>query len=326
MKHLISRRALVCGGVAAALTRRPRFSAAQAALPAFSLPIGWSGQVLGDGFYIRHGYACENLWYNPGWLHTAEDYYAIEGNTAGAGIYAIADGEIVFAGSDYPGLVVIVRHADDLYSMYGHLDPGLAVSGGPVFRGQLLGSVLDRGDGRAPSHLHFEVRTFLTTPQVNGATPLYVYACGYECPPGPGYWPMGVPEHPSEMGWRNPTHVIARRSFLDGVPFGAEVTVAQGADPVARFWTSSPDDEATEPAGELSLVAGARYRLLDISRGREATRATSAESYRLWYQVQSSSDGAVWIQAAVPSDEETGSDWRPSALRFAFLPVAWGAG
>src|SRR5687768_11943571 len=194
-----------------------RLTRAQGALPRFSYPIAWPGELPGDGFRIRHGYATENTWYNPGYWHTGEDWYALEDETAGAEVHAIAAGEVVFAGSDYPGRVVIVQHEDDLFSMYGHLDYSLPVGEGQaVERGQVLGTVLLRTDGAAPSHLHLEVRTFLTTFEVNGEGPRYGFGCGYQCPPGPGYWPIDAPEHPSVMGWRNPTHVIARRAFPGG--------------------------------------------------------------------------------------------------------------
>ena len=187
---------------------------AQSGAPRFSYPIGLPGRPLGDGFFIRHGYACENAAYYPGLLHTGENWYAIEGNAAGAGIYAVAAGTVVFAGYDYPGRVVIVRHEPDLYSMYGHLEYDLAVEQDQtVERGQLLGTVLARTDDLDRSHLHFEIRTFLTVDAINGDTPRHGFTCGFRCPPGPGYWPIDAPEHPSELGWRNPTHAIARRAF-----------------------------------------------------------------------------------------------------------------
>src|SRR5688500_17714473 len=112
--------------------------------------------------------------YHHGYLHAGEDWYTIEGDAAGAGVYAAATGEVVFAGSEYPGRVVIVRHADDLFSMYGHLDDALSVRvGDGVQRGRPLGTILARTDGRAPSHLHFELRTYFTTPEVNGESPRY---------------------------------------------------------------------------------------------------------------------------------------------------------
>ncbi|MBK9712150.1 MAG: M23 family metallopeptidase [Kouleothrix sp.] len=162
--------------------------------------MGKPGRPAGDGFFIRHGAETENTWYNPGWWHTGEDWYAQQGDTAGAQVYAIADGEVVYADANYPGRVVIVRHADDLYSMYGHLDPKLAVQvGSQVERGDLIGTVLRRGD-TTPNHLHFEIRTFFTRREVNGAAPRYGYRCGPDCPPGPGYWPIDAPELPDALG------------------------------------------------------------------------------------------------------------------------------
>ena len=320
----LTRRGLVGGVAAIALAGRAASTRAQASGPAFSLPIGWPGRVLGDGFFMRHGYACENTWYNPGWWHTAEDSYVLDGNAAGADVYAIADGEVVFAGSEYPGRVVIVRHAEDLYSMYGHLDDALAVDSGPVTRGQLLGTVLDRTDGRAPSHLHFEIRTFLTTPEVNGAAPRYGVGCGLNCPPGPGYWPIDAPEHPSVMGWRNPTHVIAGRMFAGTVPEDAGVVVATGAGEVATL-RSAPEDDAGQ-VGELPLVVGERYRLLAVKAGAEDTRETSAEGYLVWYRIAVPGSGAAWVRAAVPDANDTGSDGRPSSVRVDFLPDVAAAG
>jgi murein DD-endopeptidase MepM/ murein hydrolase activator NlpD len=288
----------------------------------FSLPIGLPGRVLGDGFIVRHGYATENTWYNPGWLHAGEDWYLLEGDTAGAGIYAIADGEVAFTGSDYPGRVVIVRHAGDRYSIYGHLDYDLPVAEGDVVsRGQLLGTILGRTDGRAPRHLHFEMRTFLTTRDVNGDSPRYAYGCGFNCPPGPGYWPIDAPEHPSDIGWRNPTHVIANRAFDGAPPDDAEVVVASGSGTSATLWSLPADRRDAEQMGELPLNAGDRYRLLGIATGQEAPAATSAAGYRLWYRIALPDGSFAWVQAALPDSNDTGSDGRPASVRFDFLPA-----
>jgi hypothetical protein len=318
-----SRRVVVGSTAVVALTARHGRVRAHERDPAFlfSYPIGLPGQVLGDGFFMRHGYACENTWYKPGWLHTGEDWYRLKGSTAGAGVHAIADGEIVFAGSEYPGLVVIVKHAADLYSMYGHLDHALAVESGLVTRGQLLGTVLARTNGKAPSHLHFEVRTFLTTPEVNGSAPRYDINCGFECPPGPGYWPADAPEHPSGMGWRNPTHVIAARMFDAKVPDDVEVVVATGAASTTSHWHEPPDVAEVKQAGELPLTAGDRYRLRAIETGDEASLETSAEGYRVWYQIEVPTVGLTWVQAAVPSTNDAGSDGRPSSVSFNLLPA-----
>jgi hypothetical protein len=251
--------------------------------------MGIPGRPLGDGFFVRHGYAVENTWFNPGYWHTGEDWYLLEGDAGGSNVYAIAAGDVVYVGSNYPGRVVIVRHPDGLFSMYGHLDPAVAVqTGQQVQRGALLGTLLYRNDN-VPNHLHFEVRTFYTRPEVNGATPRYGFRCGVNCPPGPGYWPINAPDHPSDMGWRNPLHVIAGRAFApaNNAPPGEVIVVAQPASSVLPLWSAPPDAGAERQVlAEVSLQPGQRYTLLDSWAGAEDTRETGALAYRLWYHIR----------------------------------------
>jgi hypothetical protein len=278
------------------------------------------GRPLGDGFFIRHGAQVENTWYNPGYWHTGEDWYAVEGETAGAGVYAIADGEVVYAGANYPGRVVIVRHAGDLFSMYGHLDPELAVRvGQPVARGELIGTVLRRGD-ETPNHLHFEVRAFLTTREVNGAAPRYPFRCGRNCPPGPGYWPVDAPDLPSDLGWRNPTHVINRRMLPEGA-IGEAIVATHLISPSIALWSGPPEDAGRRTIDTLALRAGQRFLLLDERAGPEDTHTTSALGYQIWYRLGLPDGRSGWVQAARPSAFETGGDGRPSSIYFTFLPA-----
>lgn len=289
----------------------------------FGYPIGRPGGVPGDGFFIRHGYAAENTWYNPDHWHTGEDWYAREGDTAGAEVYAIAEGRVVYVGANYPGRVVIVEHAPDLFSMYGHLDPAVAVAEGQaVARGALLGVVLRRGDD-VPNHLHFEVRAFLTAGPVNGPAPRYGFRCGPGCPPGPGYWPIGAPDHPSDLGWRNPAHVIAGRMFSASAgPLGEVVVPAGPPRERVELWTAPPAPGARqEPAGELALEPGARLALLEVWAGPEDSRETSAHGYALWYRLGLPDGGEGWAQAAAPAPFELGGDGRPSSVELALLPV-----
>jgi murein DD-endopeptidase MepM/ murein hydrolase activator NlpD len=276
------------------------------------------GQPLGDGLFIRHGAEVENTWYNPGYWHTGEDWYAIEGDTAGAQVYAIADGEVVYAGANYPGRVVIIRHADDLFSMYGHLDPALSVRvGQQLARGALIGTVLRRGDD-TPNHLHFEIRTFLTTSEVNGDAPRYPFRCGQNCPPGPGYWPIDAPDLPSNLGWRNPTHVINRRMLPEGAT-GEVVVASKPVSDTITLWSAPPGDAARAPLDELQLRPGERFTLVSIYAGLEDTRETSALAYQLWYQVELLDGRRGWVQAAIPTSFETGSNGRPSSVYFNFF-------
>jgi murein DD-endopeptidase MepM/ murein hydrolase activator NlpD len=318
MGRCLTRRDIMYVSLGAALAANVNPAAAQPVPLDFGYPVGQPGRVLGDGFLVRHGYATENTWYLPGYLHTGEDWYTMEGDAAGAGVYAVAVGEVVFAGSDYPGRVVIVQHANHLFSMYGHLDYALPVGVGDVVeRGRQLGTILARTDGRAPSHLHFEIRTFLTTPEVNGDSPRYGFACGVNCPPGPGYWPIDAPENPSTMGWRNPTHVIGGRA---GLPDGAEAVVVATAPEAVDLWSAPGGDQGTDLVGSLPMAPGDRYPLLAIDAGAEASGQTSAEAYRLWYRIALADGEEAWVQAAIPSFNDTGSDGRPSSVRFDFLP------
>ena len=66
-----TRRTFVRLIAAAGLVARthPVPTAAQPSTPAWSYPMGFPGRPLGDGLLVRHGYATENTWYNPGWLY-----------------------------------------------------------------------------------------------------------------------------------------------------------------------------------------------------------------------------------------------------------------
>jgi murein DD-endopeptidase MepM/ murein hydrolase activator NlpD len=315
----ISRR-IALGGVAAIALAGGHRASAQTTRQELSYPIRTEDGLPGDSFIIRHGFACENTWYNPGFWHTAEDWYALEGDTAGATVVAIGDGTIVSAGGDYPGRVVIVQHGDALFSVYGHLDDDVAVSEGDgVTRGDVLGTVLLRTDGNAPSHLHFEVRTFLLTDEVNGDSPRYGFACGYECPPGPGYWPIDAPEHPSSMGWRNPLETIAASMSIAEDERRVAVA-AVGAKSPAQLWSLPSDHDDALLLGEFSLDAGETFRLFEAVTRDPASTQTSAEAYRLWYSIALPDGTRGWIQAAIPDSGDTGSDGRPSSVRLQLLP------
>lgn len=156
---------------------------------------------------------------------------------------------------------------------------------------------------------------------MNGEAPRYSYGCGFNCAPGPGYWPIDAPEHPTAMGWRNPTHIIAKRAFGGAIPSDAEVVVARGAAAIATVWSAPSDHADAAQIGDVALNPGDRYRLLAIATGPEASDETSAEGYRLWYRIQTPEIGRVWVQSVVPSSNDKGPDGRPSSVRFVFFPV-----
>ncbi len=130
---------------------------------------------------------------------------------------------------------------------------------------------------------------------------------------------MDAPEHPSAMGWRNPTHVVAHRAWGDAVPAGVDVVVSTMAPAATSLWSAPAGTADASILAELPLAAGDTYPLLAIAAGDEASTGTSAEAYQVWYQIQVE-DQPAWAQAAVPVANDTGSDGRPSSIRFDFLP------
>ncbi len=322
--------ALITGSAAtahsAALTQAVP-AANQSATSQWNYPIGRTGKPFGDGFWIRHGFAVENTWFNPGYWHTGEDWYALKGDTAGASVYTVSDGTVVYAGANYPGRVVIVQHAKGLFSMYGHLDPRLEVQVGQrVAGGEPLGTVLKRSD-KIPNHLHFELRTFLTTRVVNGSRPRYGFRCGRNCPPGPGYWPIRASELPTALGWFNPTHVIAGRAAgtadpRSDTPLGHVVVATERVSPTVTVrQTPAKNAPIVQDGRTLQLHAGQQFPLIAVHTGARSPNGTSAEAYEVWYKIQWSRGRAGWVQAAVPAAQEMGRDGRASSVRFNFLPM-----
>ncbi len=89
-------------------------------------------------------------------------------NAFGTPDYAAGAGEVVFADADkttkfspwtnFYGNVVIIQHANEIYSLYAHLSSILVRVGDKVTAGDEIGQVGATG-GATGSHLHFEVRT-----------------------------------------------------------------------------------------------------------------------------------------------------------------------
>lgn len=89
-------------------------------------------------------------------------------NRFGTPVYAAADGVVVFAGPDdqamyspwpnFYGNVIVIQHADELYTLYAHLSKINVASGQAVTTGEQIGEVGQSGTATG-SHLHFEVRS-----------------------------------------------------------------------------------------------------------------------------------------------------------------------
>jgi len=88
-------------------------------------------------------------------------------NKFGTPVHAAGDGVVQFAGPDnqaayspwkgFYGNVVVIRHADGMYTLYAHLSQVNVQVGDEVKAGDLIGEVGQSGVAIG-SHLHFEVR------------------------------------------------------------------------------------------------------------------------------------------------------------------------
>jgi hypothetical protein len=88
-------------------------------------------------------------------------------NRFGTPVQAAADGIVLFAGPDveavyspwknFYGNVIVVKHDNDLFTLYAHLSKVDVQAGGAVQAGEKIGEVGQSGVATG-SHLHFEVR------------------------------------------------------------------------------------------------------------------------------------------------------------------------
>lgn len=99
---------------------------------------------------------------------TREPHHGVEFvNALGTPVYAAAQGEVIFAGPDteavyspwsgFYGNFIVIRHMDDLFTLYAHLVTLEVSEGQKVKAGQRIGEV-GRSGAAIGSHLHFEVR------------------------------------------------------------------------------------------------------------------------------------------------------------------------
>ncbi|MDX1377401.1 MAG: M23 family metallopeptidase, partial [Anaerolineales bacterium] len=99
---------------------------------------------------------------------TRDPHHGVEFlNKFGTPVHAAGDGVVQFAGSDneaiyspwkgFYGNLIVIRHADEMYTLYAHLSEINVEAGDDVKTGDLIGEVGQSGAATG-SHLHFEVR------------------------------------------------------------------------------------------------------------------------------------------------------------------------
>jgi murein DD-endopeptidase MepM/ murein hydrolase activator NlpD len=244
------------------LTLARPFDEAYRQSPEFTYPYGSRG----DGRYL---------------LHTGVDIM----NPLGSPVRAVADGEVVYAGSDalqvfgprpgFYGNLVIARvdgaaEAEPAYVLFGHLDKILVAVGQRVSTGDVVGLVGMTGIAIGP-HLHLEIR------QGNGSS--------YRATRNPALWLSSLPGRGTLAG-----------KIVDeaGRPVAGERLLVYRAERPAWVWRvvrsyeDSPlihtDDIAQEnfalpdmPAGEYRIVAGRAGASIQIPVRIESGRLTLVE-------------------------------------------------
>ena len=124
----------------------------------FQRPIHLPGNDLVDPTY-RYGSTANG---------TREPHHGVEfPNQSGTPVYAAAEGTVIFAGPDkeaiyapwanFYGNLVVIEHADKLFTLYAHLSKIDVKAGQKVAAGDKIGEV-GRTGVAIGSHLHFEVR------------------------------------------------------------------------------------------------------------------------------------------------------------------------
>jgi hypothetical protein len=124
----------------------------------FQNPILAPGNTFVDISY-RYGSTQENK---------REPHHGVEFlNKFGTAVHAAGDGVVQFAGpdteavyspwEDFYGNIVVIRHENKMYTLYGHLSSVDVHAGDEVRAGEEIGAVGQSGVATG-SHLHFEVR------------------------------------------------------------------------------------------------------------------------------------------------------------------------
>lgn len=111
----------------------------------------WKGRFV----WPVHGVLTSRFGVRHGRRHDGIDIAA----PAGTAVRAAADGKVLYSGDQQTGYgnLVIIRHPDDMITVYAHNRRNLVAEGDRVEQGQTIAQVGSTGRSTGP-HLHFEIR------------------------------------------------------------------------------------------------------------------------------------------------------------------------
>lgn len=204
---------------------------------------------------------------------TRDPHHGVEiGKDAGTPIQAAGEGVVLFAGPDdkaqfspwtnFYGNMIVIQHADDVFTLYGHLSKIDVQAGEKVTAGEQIGEMGHSGAATG-SHLHFEVR--------RGK------AEDYSASVNPELWLMPKPD----CGALMISLVDADGKFERG-----QFTIQQFSaanEPLLSYYLDTYDKSlltSEENAGMTDLPAG-RYRISLIQNGHLLERWVDVQSGKL---------------------------------------------
>jgi hypothetical protein len=207
--------------------------------------------------------------------HHGVEFY----NKFGTPVFAAEAGQVLFASADekavyspwsnYYGNVVVIQHANDIYTLYAHLSKITVEAGKPVLAGEQIGEVGQSGVAIG-SHLHFEVRRGDVTDYFSTENPeLWLV---------PNLDENGQPFGALQISVLDPQGQLVKRAeftlqYLD--------VQSQPAESIFYGVTYSADmRKGPENAGIGDLRAG-EYRLVVQYNGQHLERWVAVESGKL---------------------------------------------
>ncbi len=151
-----------------------------------SLPTQYGGSVR---WPLEQGIVSSE--YGPRWgkMHKGLDIAA----DAGDPVYAIAAGEVIYAGDGLRGYgnVVIIRHDERMTSLYAHNKELMVHQGDQVAQGTVIALLGSTGHSTGP-HVHFEIREGDAAVDPRGLLPKKTLVASAEGTPSRGSAPASV--------------------------------------------------------------------------------------------------------------------------------------
>jgi len=199
-------------------------------------------------------------------------------NKFGTPVHAVGDGTVIFAGPDkeaiyspwlnFYGNVIVIKHADDLYTLYAHLSRIDVEANQQVAAGDQIGEVGQSGVATG-SHLHLEIR--------RGK------AEDYFATMNPELWLLPNKSKNGRLGALQISIMDEGHHLLKLVDFTLEYSQYRSKPPSKTFYgvTYSPDMLQGEENAVMGDMPAGYYRIAFKYNGQLYERRVEVESNKL---------------------------------------------